>query len=88
MRVWYDRHMVIDKRRASYPKTLSAKLGRRIVSLREERGWSQRQLAVQASLDQSYVSRIVRGITEPGMGTLATLAHAFDMSLSEFLDGI
>jgi transcriptional regulator with XRE-family HTH domain len=80
--------MVIDRRRAGYPKALSSRLGKRILSLREEREWSQRQLAAQAGLDQSYVSRIVRGITEPGLGTLSSLAQAFDMSLSEFLDGV
>lgn len=85
---YYSPTMVIDKRRATYPKALSVKLGRRILFLCDERGWSRRQLAAQANLDQSYVARIVRGITEPGLGTLSTLAAAFDMTLSEFLEGV
>jgi transcriptional regulator with XRE-family HTH domain len=80
--------MVIDKRRAAYPKALSVKLGRRILFLCDERGWSRRQLAAQAKLDQSYVARIVRGVTEPGLGTLVLLADAFDMTPSEFLEGV
>jgi transcriptional regulator with XRE-family HTH domain len=80
--------MVIDKRRVAYPKALSAKLGNRILFLCNERGWSGRQLAAQAALDQSYVARIIRGETEPGLGTITRLSTAFDMTPSEFLEGV
>jgi transcriptional regulator with XRE-family HTH domain len=67
---------------------LTTKLGHRILSLCEDRGLSQRQLAIQAGLDPSYISRIIRGQTEPGLVTLEALASVFGMTLSEFLEGV
>jgi DNA-binding XRE family transcriptional regulator len=74
------------KRPASRPVLES--LSARVLSLCEERGLSQRQLAIQAGLDPSYISRIIRGQTEPGLVTLAALAEVFGMTPSELLKGV
>jgi len=44
--------------------------------------------ACSAGLDPSYISRIIRGQTEPGLVTLEALAHVFGMMLSEFFEGL
>jgi ribosome-binding protein aMBF1 (putative translation factor) len=80
--------VIIDKKRSARSKVLNAKLSRRIVSLCDERGLSQRQLALQAELDPSYISRIIRGQTEPGIVTLEALASVFGLTLSELLEGV
>jgi transcriptional regulator with XRE-family HTH domain len=88
--MWYTRHtmVIIDRKRTARSRVLSTKLGQRITSLCEERGLSQRQVAIQAELDPSYISRIIRGLTEPGLVTLAAIAEVFEMTPSEFLEGV
>jgi transcriptional regulator with XRE-family HTH domain len=80
--------VIIDRKRTARSRVLSTKLGQRITSLCEERGLSQRQVAIQAELDPSYISRIIRGLTEPGLVTLAAIAEVFEMTPSEFLEGV
>jgi transcriptional regulator with XRE-family HTH domain len=80
--------MVTSKRRTPHAKALSLKLGRRMLTLCEDYGWSQRELGLRAGLDASYISRIGRGQIEPCLGTLETLAHTFGLTLSAFLEGV
>jgi transcriptional regulator with XRE-family HTH domain len=80
--------VIIDRKRTARSRVLSTKLGQRITSLCEERRLSQRQVAIQAELDPSYISRIIRGLTEPGLVTLAAIAEVFEMTPSEFLEGV
>jgi transcriptional regulator with XRE-family HTH domain len=80
--------VIIDRKRTARSRVLATKLGQRITSLCEESGLSQRQLAIQAELDPSYISRIIRGQTEPGLVTLEAIAHVFGMTPSEFLEGV
>jgi transcriptional regulator with XRE-family HTH domain len=80
--------VIVDRKRTARSRVLNAKLGRRITSLCEEHGLTQRQLAIQAGLDPSYVSRIIRGLTEPGLVTIAALAEVFGLTPSELLEGV
>ena len=59
------------------------RLSRRVRTLRDERGWSQAQLAVRAELDRSYLAGIELGKRNPTLKALEKLASAFSMSLSE-----
>jgi transcriptional regulator with XRE-family HTH domain len=73
----------------SRARVLSTKFGCRILQLRVERGWTQRQLSENTrSLDQGFVSRIETGRIEPCLGTLSALAKGFALSLSELLKGV
>jgi transcriptional regulator with XRE-family HTH domain len=49
--------------------------------LREERGMTQEQLAFDAGITSSALSRIERGLNSPGWMTVRRLAHALDVSL-------
>jgi transcriptional regulator with XRE-family HTH domain len=49
--------------------------------LREERGITQEQLAFDAGLTASALSRIERGLNNPGWMTVRRLAAALDVTL-------
>jgi transcriptional regulator with XRE-family HTH domain len=53
--------------------------------LREERGWSQEQLAAQAGLNRSYLGEIERGRAMPTLTTVAKLANALEIRLSSLM---
>jgi transcriptional regulator with XRE-family HTH domain len=64
---------------------LRAALGSRVKGLREERGWSQAQLAERADLDLTYISGIERGRRNPGLNSLGRLAKALNVALGSLL---
>lgn len=49
--------------------------------LREERGVTQEQLAFDAGITSSALSRIERGLNSPGWMTVRRIAKALDVSL-------
>jgi transcriptional regulator with XRE-family HTH domain len=51
--------------------------------LREDREITQEQLAFDAGLTASALSRIERGINSPGWMTVRRLAEALDVSLAD-----
>lgn len=63
-------------------------IGKTIARLREEQGWSQRQLAKWVDLDQSAVSRIEAGRRRVSAGELQRLADAFRVSADTLLTGV
>ena len=63
----------------------STRFGRVIREERESRGWSQEQLAGQASLNRSYMGEIERSVAMPSLATAEKLAHALDVALSELI---
>jgi transcriptional regulator with XRE-family HTH domain len=54
--------------------------------LREERGWSQEQLAAQAGLNRSYLGEVERGSAMPTLTTVAKLASALEIRLSLLIE--
>lgn len=59
-------------------------VGREIRRLREERGWSQTKLAAGADMGVSGVSQIETGARNPSAVTLAKLAGALGVEVSDF----
>lgn len=53
--------------------------------LREERAITQEQLAFDAGITVSALSRIERGLNSPGWTTVQRLANALDISMSELV---
>jgi ribosome-binding protein aMBF1 (putative translation factor) len=60
---------------------LAYELGRAVRGLREQRGWSQSQLAATAGMTQSAVARFEAGGTVPSLPVLDRLARALDADL-------
>ena len=60
---------------------LAYELGRSIRALREQRGWSQTELARAAGMTQSAVARFEAGGTVPTLPVIERLAEALDADL-------
>ncbi len=57
----------------------------RIKELRDERGWSTNQLALEAELTQSTVSTLLTKTNSlPSLDTLSHLCDAFGVTLAQF----
>jgi DNA-binding XRE family transcriptional regulator len=61
---------------------------RRLRTLRDERGWTQQQLADLAGIGRVHVSELENGRREPGLRVIAMLGKSFDLSASQMLSGI
>jgi transcriptional regulator with XRE-family HTH domain len=68
---------------------IGKRLGRRIRDLRTQRvqRWTQEELADRAGISVSFLSMIERGERIPHVETLAAIATALDVSLSELFSG-
>lgn len=53
--------------------------------LREERGWSQEQLAALAGINRSYLGEVERGRAMPTLTTVSKLAGALEIRLSSLI---
>ena len=61
---------------------LAFELGEQVRGLREERGWSQRDLAKLTGMTQPAIARLEAGGTTPTLPILQRIASAFDTTLS------
>lgn len=64
---------------------IQRRLAKNLVRLREERGWSQEELADQAGLHRTYVSGIERRVRNPTILVLERLAKALKVPASDLL---
>lgn len=79
----------IKRQRGSSPESSAAyaaakyafELGERVRELREERGWSQKELASRTGMSQPAVARFEAGGTTPTLAVLDRMARAFEMNL-------
>ena len=63
-------------------------IGARIRVLREQNGLTQVTFANMVNVERAYLSKIESGERNPSIDMLERIAGGFDMSLSEFLEGI
>ncbi|MDR1325693.1 MAG: helix-turn-helix domain-containing protein [Treponema sp.] len=52
---------------------------------RKNKGISQEKLAELSDLHRTYISDLERGLRNPTLSTIVTLAHALEMTASELL---
>ena len=53
---------------------LLLKLGKRVRTLRKDRGWTQEELAHRSGLNRSYMSDVERGKSDVSLSTLQKIA--------------
>lgn len=63
---------------------VQALVARNLRRLRVDRRLSQENLAVDASIDRTYVSRLERGLENPSIAVLERLANALGVRIVEF----
>jgi transcriptional regulator with XRE-family HTH domain len=64
------------------------RFGENVRKRREERDWTQEQLAEKADLDQTFISGIERGARNPTIITINKLSKALKTSVSALCEGI
>lgn len=64
---------------------LNAALGKRLVKVRKEKGFTQEQLAYESGIDRSYVGKIERGQVNLTIRKLYILAHCLNCKPSDLL---
>ena len=65
---------------------LKKKIGQRIVELREQKGWSQSDLARACNKDRQAIEKLENGKVNPTLDTLLEIANALDISLSKLVE--
>jgi transcriptional regulator with XRE-family HTH domain len=67
---------------------LQLAFGEHVRTLRRERGHSQEDFAALANLDRSAFGKIERGTINVGLISMARIAAALDLTLSQLLEGV
>lgn len=70
-----------------HKEAISIALGKRLKELRIEADKSQAELAFDCELDRTYVSLIERGLANPSLWTLGTLAFALKTTVPDLFLG-
>ncbi len=65
---------------------MTMKISEKIKKLRQEKGWSQAQLAKKLNILPQHISRYERGIIIPSAETMAKIANAFGISIDYMLN--
>lgn len=65
---------------------LKRKIGKRIVELREQKGWSQSDLARACNKDRQAIEKLENGKVNPTLYTLLEIAEALEVPLSKLVD--
>jgi transcriptional regulator with XRE-family HTH domain len=58
----------------------------KLKALRNERGWTQPVLARRAGVSHGYIARLETGRHDPKLSTLAKLAKALGVPVTELLE--
>jgi Predicted transcription factor, homolog of eukaryotic MBF1 len=65
---------------------LKKEFGKRIIMLREQKGWSQSDFARACNKDRQAIEKLENGKVNPTLYTLLELANALEISLGELVD--
>ena len=67
---------------------LQKAFGETLRHLRNKAGFSQEQLALDCSLDRTYISLLERGLRQPTLTTLFTLANSLEIKPSKLIKSV
>lgn len=68
--------------------TMRESIGKKIVLLREKKGWSQIRLSTESGVDNSDLSRIEHGNKNLCLDTLEKIYTALGISYNEFFSNL
>ena len=63
-------------------------LGMNVRRERDRQGFTQEELGDKADLDPTYISGIERGVRNPSILSVARVARALGISISELCEGV
>jgi transcriptional regulator with XRE-family HTH domain len=69
-------------------KDLLALFGKRIRTLREDRGWSQEEFAYQCGLHRTYISHVELGKKNISFENIVTISATLGCTLSDLFSGL
>lgn len=61
-------------------------LGVNIRSAREQRGWSQEELADRSGIHRTYISGVERGTRNPTLSIIETIATTLELTAAQLLE--
>ena len=68
--------------------TIEQVLGKRIKFLREQKHWSQEDLALESGINKNYLSDLERGTRNPTVKVLTKICIALEIDLETLFKGI
>lgn len=74
--------------RGKLPNPVTLALGRNLRHFREQAGLTQVELAFDAEVERSRISKIERGHINPSLLTLATLCYCLEITLPALFEGV
>jgi len=69
-------------------KNLERAFGRALQEIRKERGLSQEQLGFESGYHRTYISLLERGMMNPSLRTIVSLASALQVSWPQMLERV
>jgi len=73
---------------ANEPTQLQTAFGEHLRQFRHNTGLSQEQLALNSGLDRTYISLLERGLRQPTLTTLFTLASSLGIKPSSLVQSV
>ncbi len=73
---------------SSEPNDIQGRFGKRLRTLRRERGWTQVQMAVDLGIDRGHICELERGRKTVSLRTMEIFAMGLEMKLSELLEDV
>ena len=73
---------------SSEKHALLVAVGKRVRKLRQEKGWTQTDMAVCLDMNRGHISDIEQGKREAGLITLQILAKGLDTTMSSLLEDL
>jgi transcriptional regulator with XRE-family HTH domain len=64
------------------------RFGHHVRRLRKVKGFSQESFATHCGLDRTYIGSIERGERNVALRNIEVIARAFNMTISEFMQGV
>jgi transcriptional regulator with XRE-family HTH domain len=65
---------------------IKKKFGKRVKTLRIEKGWSQEKLALNADLDRTYITSIEKGERNVSITVIEKIAKALKINIKTLFD--